>query len=79
MSGVAALGNGWHGVSIVGGSSQNVIGTDGSTDNDAEQNVVSGNKLCGVLISGTGTNENIVAGNFLGTDRTAVVCAAKRK
>ena len=73
MSGVAALGNGWHGVSIVGGSSQNVIGTDGSTDNDAEQNVVSGNKLCGVLISGTGTNENIVAGNFLGTDRTAVV------
>ena len=59
------------GVVIDGGASSNRIGTDGAgVDDVAERNVISGNSYDGVEIAGAGTNGNIVAGNFIGTDVT---------
>src|SRR5262249_44020220 len=42
-------------------------------DDAAERNIISGNVLAGVLISGQGTNDNAVAGNFIGTDVSGTV------
>ncbi len=57
------------GVAIDGGASDNLVGTNGDGVNDAaERNVLSGNLFAGVWINGQGTDGNVVAGNFLGTD-----------
>ncbi len=80
VSGKNALGNGSTfvyvgagdingGVLIDGGASDNLIGTagrDGSDDAD-ERNVISGNDFSAVVISGEGTSNNVVAGDYLGT------------
>ena len=51
--------------------SYNRIGTDGeSVDNVGERNVIAGSDNDGVDIVGSGASENIVAGNFIGTDAT---------
>lgn len=56
-------------VAMNGGASSNVIGTDGDGSGDAvEGNVISGNVSSGVRITGQGSTNNIVAGNYLGTD-----------
>jgi hypothetical protein len=61
--------NGQFGISITGGSAGNRIGTNGDGQNDeAERNVIIRNGLGGIEISGLGTDDNIVAGNFIGTD-----------
>jgi titin len=66
LSGAAALPNATHGVRIAGGARQNLIGTDGDGVADAaERNVISGNTFYGVEIAGA--DENVVAGNFIGT------------
>ena len=65
-AGTAALPNGMHGVQIVGGAAQNIIG--GSTP--GERNVISGNQRYGIRISDLGTDGNIVTGNFIGVDST---------
>jgi titin len=71
VTGTAAVPNQQHGVLIVGGASSNRIGTDGDGVNDtAERNVISGNVGNGVLLTGAGTANNVVAGNFIGTDVT---------
>ena len=65
-----ALGNGGNGVSISGGAHSNRIGTDGNGSADiAERNIISGN-LGGVLILNVGTQQNTIAGNYIGTDVT---------
>ncbi len=70
-TGTAALGNLTQGVNIYATASGNIIGTDGDGVNDAsEGNVISGNQSNGVNISGVGTQYNIVAGNWIGTDHT---------
>ncbi len=51
------------GVSITGGASANVIGGPVASSH----NLISGNQT-GVKISGNGTMENIVVGNYIGTD-----------
>jgi hypothetical protein len=57
------------GVEIDGGATQNRIGTNGDGALAAALgNVLSGNALAGVWISGQGTDDNVVAGNFIGTD-----------
>ena len=69
ISGTLALGNGVDGVRIETGAKRNRVGTDGDTLDDAgERNVISGQGQFGVNIVGAGTNENIVAGNLIGTD-----------
>lgn len=81
IAGTAALGNTRHGVIVTGGASANLIGTDGDGLGDAaERNVISGNGLPGgldsghgVVIEGSSTDKNVVAGNFIGTDATGTV------
>ena len=59
------------GVAISAGASGNRIGTDGkSVDDVGERNVIAGSDNDAIDIYGTGTDGNVVAGNFIGTDRT---------
>jgi len=51
-----------HGVAIEGGASQNLIGG----DSPSERNIISGNYRYGVYIHGADTEENVVAGNWIG-------------
>jgi hypothetical protein len=71
VTGTQPLGNGGPGIDVVGGGSDgNLIGTDGDGVGDAfERNIISANQGDGVDIS-QGSNYNIVAGNFIGTDVT---------
>ncbi len=60
------------GITISGGSHSNLIGTDGDgTSDDQERNVISGNVGDGVLIEGAFSDDNVVAGNYIGTDTGA--------
>ena len=77
-TGLAAPGNGRHGVFITGGVSGNVVG--GTAVGTG--NLISGNGTIlvngipfasGVRISGVGTTGNKVQGNFIGTDLTTAV------
>ena len=62
------------GVVIDGGASDNRIGTDGrSVDDAGQRNVIAGSDNDGIDIIGTGTDGNIVAGNFIGTDLTGTL------
>jgi len=62
--GIAALGNAQNGVSLVLGARENTIGGDGPE----YRNVISGNVGEGVLFNDTGTDANVVSGNYIGTD-----------
>ena len=83
ITGMNALGNSGAGLNdpagnfvaalvvITGGASNNRIGTDGGSVDDAgERNVIAGSQEDGVDIADSGTDGNIVAGNFIGTDVT---------
>jgi len=70
-NGTQARGN-FRGVQLLGGSAFNVIGTDGDGVNDLlERNVLSGNTNEAIRIGASGNN--IVAGNYIGTDDTGLV------
>ncbi len=62
--GSAAVANGYHGVLIWQGASNNTIG--GSASGDA--NIISGNAEHGVYIRDSGTSGNVVLGNLIGLD-----------
>ncbi len=64
--GIASLGNGGDGVLVHGQASSNFIGHASS----GSSNVISGNGTWGVYISDSGTNNNTVANNFIGTNVT---------
>ncbi len=68
VTGTLAIAN-YAGVEIDGGASGNLIGASGtsSVTDPLERNIVSGNSFAGVWITGTGTDNNVVAGNFIGT------------
>ncbi len=67
--GTAALANGGSGVQIDGGASNNRIGTDGNgTADAAERNIISGNTVNGITISNVASRQNLVAGNYIGTN-----------
>jgi titin len=71
VTGSNPLRNGQHGVSISGGAKFNRIGTnDDVIADDAERNIISANGQNGVHIRDVGTEENIVAGNYIGLDAT---------
>ncbi len=63
-AGTASLGNGQHGVIIVNAAASNTVG--GTTV--PARNVISGNGGQGVRIDALNTNNNVVAGNFIGTN-----------
>ena len=66
-AGTAGLGNGHeNGVALYGGALDNLIG--GATT--AARDVISANGQNGVYISGSGTETNAVAGDYIGTDYT---------
>jgi hypothetical protein len=57
------------GVAISAGASGNRIGTDGKSFDDAgERNVIAGSNNDAIDVYGSGTDGNVVAGNFIGTD-----------
>jgi titin len=63
ISGTAPISNSGHGVSICCGASNNIVGGDTA----GERNVISASSP-GVRISGSGTNHNVVIGNYIGTN-----------
>jgi hypothetical protein len=71
ITGSLALGNGLASVDLYQGAHANRIGTSGTSKNPAdERNLLSGNALFGVDIRDAGTTQNLVAGNYIGTDVT---------
>jgi parallel beta-helix repeat protein len=71
-SGTAAVPNQYDGIGITGGSTLNSVG--GS--NPGEGNLISGNGQYGVRIRDTGTTNNTVSGNAIGTDVTGTAALA---
>ncbi|MGP0067962.1 MAG: Ig-like domain repeat protein [Isosphaeraceae bacterium] len=69
VTGTQPLGNGYIGVDLYD-SDGNLIGTDGDGVGDAaERNIISANQGDGVDV-GIGSDNNVVAGNYIGTDVT---------
>jgi hypothetical protein len=63
-AGSAALPNFQFGVRIYGGARENTVGG----DTPGERNIISGNLVSNVHIAGTGTDDNGVGGNYIGTN-----------
>jgi CSLREA domain-containing protein len=65
--GTAAMPNTPNGIEISNGASQNTIGGERSgTDCDDLCNFISGNSESGVVLTGNGTSNNVVLGNYIG-------------
>jgi Ca2+-binding RTX toxin-like protein len=64
LAGTGKIANGINGITISSGASTNTIG--GTTS--AHRNIISGNTGDGVFITGTGTSNNSVQGNYIGTN-----------
>jgi len=64
FTGTADLGNSSHGVQLCCGAQSNTIG--GTTT--GERNIISGNNGAGIWIRDSGTDNNKVSGNYIGTD-----------
>jgi titin len=68
-SGLVAIPNEHSGVLISNGAHDNVIGTDlQESTGHLQRNVISGNLLHGVAVGGIGADNNLIAGNLIGTD-----------
>ncbi len=66
LAGTTDLGNSGRGVGIESGAANTVLG--GSTP--AARNIISGNSANGIWIAGEGTDNTIVAGNYVGLNAT---------
>lgn len=64
MTGTQDLGNAETGVVIFGGAQNNTVGG----NIEGERNIISGNDGTGVSITDSGSNNNTISGNFIGTD-----------
>jgi hypothetical protein len=64
VNGTTGLGNAWMGVDIRGGAQATTVG--GRTA--GERNIISSNGFVGVGIWDAGTDNNVVIGNYVGTD-----------
>jgi hypothetical protein len=69
ISGTTKLGNNYDGVIISSSAQNNTIG--GSTP--SERNVISGNEWSGVSINSNNTTDNVVSGNYIGTDASGTI------
>jgi len=65
-AGASAIGNGFGGVQVFNGATNNTIGGTAS----GAGNVLSGNPASGVAVSGSGSSGNVIAGNFIGLNAT---------
>jgi len=74
VNGPRPLGNRTHGVSISNGAVGNTIG--GTTA--GQRNIISGNRNDGVAIQNSGTDNNIVSGNYIGTDVNGITALRNR-
>ncbi|MFO0849595.1 MAG: PKD domain-containing protein [Gemmataceae bacterium] len=73
-TGTAAVPNLWLGVYLRSAATNNRIGTNADGVNDAaERNVISGNADCGIIVDQAGTNNTVIAGNYIGTDYTGTL------
>ncbi len=63
-SGSSSIPNGGNGISVLNGSSRNTIGGTATES----RNVISGNSAAGLRIDGSSTSDNVVQGNYIGTD-----------
>jgi len=73
-SGTAAIPNGMEGIWIAPDAQDNIVG--GSSAE--ERNVISGNDLFGISISGRGATGNVVKGNYIGVDATGSAALPNR-
>ncbi len=74
FDGTTAVANTIDGVRLQNGSSNNTIGVEGTEFVPAvAQNIISGNSRFGVQIQNIGTNNNTVAGNWIGIDSSGSV------
>ena len=78
VDGDDAIPNSSYGVSIGKSAKNNRIGTNGDgVNDDGERNIISGNtggaNTCGIFISSDGVDNNIVCGNYIGTDVTGLI------
>jgi hypothetical protein len=71
-TGTHALGNSFYGIVLVQAASDNTIG--GTTA--AARNVISGNASAGVYVSDSGTDHNVVEGDFIGTNEAGTAAIA---
>ncbi|MGB3220953.1 MAG: hypothetical protein WBD79_26425, partial [Anaerolineae bacterium] len=62
MDGMTPLGNGSEAIGIRGGARGNRVGGPSAS----QRNIISGNRLTGLLISGQGTAANVIQGNYVG-------------
>jgi len=74
ITGTASVSNRMEGIWLTDGAQGNVIG--GALP--GEGNVISGNDLFGVSISGAGTSGNVVKGNYIGVDATGAAALGNR-
>ena len=72
VTGTLDLGNSQDGVRITGGPSYNTIGGTAA----GAGNLISGNGFNGIVIQFSGTTENVVQGNLIGTDITGTAALA---
>ena len=61
---LAAVPNGWTGLTIFSGATSNTIGG----TSPAARNILSGNSSYGLVVSDPGTSENLIQGNYFGLD-----------
>lgn len=66
-TGEGALGNGAHGITVVGGTKNSVIG-----GTSGKENIIAANGAEGIVMADPGTDGNLIAGNFIGLTRTGV-------
>src|SRR5262249_799282 len=67
--GTTPLGNASAGILVSAGSNHNRLGTNADGVSDAlERNVISANGTDGIVLTGSGTSDNLIAGNYVGTD-----------
>jgi len=64
VSGTSAVANGSDGISIVSGSDGNTIGG----TSESARNIISGNSEGGIYLANSGSDNNIVQGNFIGVN-----------
>jgi autotransporter-associated beta strand protein len=69
VTGTTALGNGDEGVIIFGSAANNTIGGTAT----GARNLISGNGIDGVDILDSGTTDNVVQGNYIGTNSTGTI------